>query len=163
MTSEKRVQKFHTDDASLPRSPNIGCFLRLVSGKQVNYLRKARKWQSWILDSRYWIADSLSVELGFWITVESWIADFKAQHFRVPQTKASRIADWASKNFPDFGIRITLHVATGGTRHRNAGFALATKSLRTVISSPRLRNKVRHSTAKIRQSMGIDQIKLSYI
>ena len=66
------------------------------------------------------------VELGFRILVDSWIPDFKAQHFRVPQTKASRIAYSASKNFLDFGIRITLHVATGGTRHRNAGFALAT-------------------------------------
>ena len=65
-------------------------------------------------------------KLGFRIPKDSWIPDFKAQHFRVPQTEASRIADSASKSFPDFGIRITLHVGTGGTRHRNAGFALAT-------------------------------------
>ena len=33
----------HDQSEALPRSPNVGCFLRLVSGEQVNYLRKVRK------------------------------------------------------------------------------------------------------------------------
>ena len=44
--------------------------------------------QSWILDSRYWIRNSLSEKLGFWIPIFSgiqvslsWIPDSKAQDF----------------------------------------------------------------------------------
>ena len=44
MTCEKRAQKFHTDDASLPimreklvvASPNVGCFLRLDFPETIN-------------------------------------------------------------------------------------------------------------------------------
>ena len=33
----------HDESEALHRSPNVGCFLSLVSGEQVNYLRKVRK------------------------------------------------------------------------------------------------------------------------
>ena len=97
--------------------------------------------QSWILDSTlsiadsgYWIPDSLSAELVFWIPAVSgildflsWITDLKAEHsglrnpqaniscdcgfhkqkfpgIRIPQAKISWILDSTSKNFLDSGF-----------------------------------------------------------
>ena len=97
--------------------------------------------QSWILDSTlsipnsgYWIPDSLSAELVFWIPVVSgildflsWITDFKAEDsglripqaniscdcgfhkqkspgIWIPQAKISWILDSTSKNFLDSGF-----------------------------------------------------------
>ena len=47
----------------------------------------------WIPDFRDWITDFLTVELGLQIPI------------------ASGIPDSSSKNFPDFGNRITFHLA----------------------------------------------------
>ena len=56
----------------------------------------------WISDYRYWIADSLSVELR--IPIVSGIRIPKAM-FQIPKPK---IPDSTSRNFPDSGIRIPL-------------------------------------------------------
>jgi len=42
--------------------------------------------ESWILDSRYWIPDSLSVELGFWIPIVSGFRIPRAE-FWIPKSK----------------------------------------------------------------------------
>ena len=56
-----------------------------------------------IPDFRYWILDSLSVELGFGISIVSGIPD--------STRKIYQISDSTSKNFPDYGVRISLHAS----------------------------------------------------
>ena len=63
-------------------------------------------------------AQSLSVELGFWISIVIGIPGFLEQYsgfqsprFRIPQAKCSRIPDSTCKNFTDSTIRILLHGA----------------------------------------------------
>ena len=65
-------------------------------------------------DSRDWIAGSLSVELGFWISIASGsphslgrIPDSKGQDSRLHQQNF-RILDSKCKNFPDLAIRNSL-------------------------------------------------------
>ena len=60
-----------------------------------------------ILDSRYWIMDSLSVELGIWITIVSEI-QIPWSVFQIPKPRIldstrniSHILDFKNKNFPD--------------------------------------------------------------
>ena len=71
-----------------------------------------------ISDSRYWIADSLSVELRFRIPIVSGIrtpkAVFQMTKPRIPDStrEVSCISDSTSRNFPESGIRIPLHGAT---------------------------------------------------
>ena len=118
-----------------------------------------------VLDSRFQVLDCGFLVSGTWIPDHSRKLNCRFQSPAFPGSTNKGFPDCGlgKQKFPGFWNPDYITYAKGGTRHRNAGFALATKSLRTVISSPRLRNKVRHSTAKIRQSMGIDQIKLSYI
>ena len=61
-----------------------------------------------IRDSRYWITDSLSVELGFRISIV----------IRIPKP---RIPDYMyrSKTFPDSNVQIFLHRATLHTTTKN--------------------------------------------
>ena len=56
----------------------------------------------WIPDSSYWILDSLSVELGFWIPIVNGI---RYSLTCIPHSK--------SKNFPESGILIPLHCTWG--------------------------------------------------
>ena len=72
---------------STTRSPNVICFLRLVCSDQVNYLRKVRKWLSWILDF-------LSRKLGFRIPVDKLYSGFQSPAF--PGS--------TNKSFPDCGF-----------------------------------------------------------
>ena len=90
-------------------------------GKESNWAK-----QSWIVDSRYWIPDFLSVELAFWIPiVNSWISNsfrclwlysgFQSLGFRIPTAKISWI--------PEYGF--TLHEANSILRKvRQDGSAL---------------------------------------
>ena len=62
----------------------------------------------WVPDSRYWILNFSSVELGFQNPVVSEIPFFLSWiPFQVPKP---RISDSLSKTFLDFGIRIILHL-----------------------------------------------------
>ena len=92
----------------------------------------------WIPDSRYWILDPLSVELGFRITIVirileslSWIPDSK------PQDSVFR----KQTDFSHSGIRIHLHgtklkISQANTRE-NAQDALKKNALCTVSSVTR--------------------------
>ena len=61
----------------------------------------------WIQNSRFWILDSLSVELGFGIPFVSGIPD----SLSIPGSKIFQVSNSTSKNIPDSGIQISLHVA----------------------------------------------------
>ena len=60
---------------ALPRSPNGSCFLRLVSGERVNYLRKVRK--IIILDSGFYVLDSGLPTSENWDSGFQQIAEFR--------------------------------------------------------------------------------------
>ena len=71
-----------------------------------------RERQSWTMDSTSWIPDSTFRQ---WNTAILSLAGFRipAAVFRIPKP---RVADSASKNFPDSGIRIPSHgLGEGGT------------------------------------------------
>ena len=93
---------------NFPRGSAIYVFLVY----KVNFTPKKRIQDSleiedstpWTPDSRYWIPDSLSVDLGFWILIFSRIRD----SLRCISVSKPRIPDSKSKNFPDSGIRIPL-------------------------------------------------------
>ena len=90
------------------------CFAWLEIGKTKLHPPYGNPRHSWIpdytpriLDSRYWILDSLSVELGFWITIVSGI-QIPWSIFQIPKPRIrdstrniSHILDFKKKNFPD--------------------------------------------------------------
>ena len=62
----------------------------------------------------------LWVELAFWILIVwgipnslNCISDSKAQDYKIPRTKFTRIPDFTSKHFLDSGIRIPLYIGRG--------------------------------------------------
>ena len=74
-----------------------------------------------IPDSRYWTLDSFSVELGFWTPIVSGISGSfffsYIPNFRSQASAFHKKIFWipystSSKNFPEAGIRIFLHVST---------------------------------------------------
>ena len=54
----------------------------------------------WIPDSRYWIPDSLSVKVGFWISIFIGVPDSLSC---IPDSKAQD-SEFHSKNLPESGF-----------------------------------------------------------
>ena len=75
-----------------------------------NWILNSMLWildfRNWILDYRSWISDSISVKLGFDPHSTRGISDPWAQCST--DSKAQRIPESTSKNFPDSEIRIIL-------------------------------------------------------
>ena len=87
---------------ALPRSPNGSCFLRLVSGERVNYLRKVRK--IIILDSGFYVLDSGLPTSENWDSGFQQIAEFRISKPSISgfhKQKLPRLA-FGKQKFPGF-------------------------------------------------------------
>ena len=108
--------------------------------------------QSWILDSTlsipnsgYWIPDSLSAEIVFWIPVVSgildflsWTTDLKAEDsgLRIPQANVSCDCGFHKQTFPGIWIpQTTIFLDSGFHKQKFPGFWIPQAKISWILDS----------------------------